>query len=191
MSVYRLVQWVGKYVYVPLFNPKIIGKENIPETGPVIIASNHTAGKDALNILRATKREVHFLAKKELFENKLYSWIFKGVKCIPVDRSRKNPEAMKAAIDFLKQGGVIGIFPEGTRNRSTKLLPFKFGAVSLAQKTGATIVPLGISGKYSFRSKNLTARFGKPFKVKKSDDLEGVNQKLKNEVEKLIKESTK
>ena len=82
----------------------------------------------------------------------------------------------------------LELFPEGTRNRTDKfLLPFKFGAVSMAKKTGAYLVPFGITGEYKFRSKNLTIRFGEPFKVK--DDLSLANRQLEKEVERLMKES--
>ena len=89
-------------------------------------------------------------------------------------------------IKLLNEGFVLGIFPEGTRNRTSELLlPFKYGAVSLAFKTGAYIVPAGITGKYKFRGK-IKVKYGKPFKV--SNDLESANVKLKEEITKLIKE---
>ena len=102
------------------------------------------------------------------------------------DRKVKNELAKKEAIKLLNEGLVLGIFPEGTRNRTSELLlPFKYGAVSLAFKTGAYIVPAGITGKYKFRGK-IKVKYGKPFKV--SNDLESANVKLKEEITKLIKE---
>ena len=96
-------------------------------------------------------------------------------------------EATKQALDILKSGGAIGLFPEGTRNKTKDklLLPFKFGAVSMASKTNATIVPFGITGDYKFRSKNLTIKYGKPFKVENMT-LEEANNKLFEEVKNLI-----
>ena len=104
-----------------------------------------------------------------------------------------NPLACSAAVEVLKNGGAIGLFPEGTRNRTNEiLLPFKFGTVKMAQETGATIVPFGISGEYvKGKNNNLTIRFGKPFKVGKNDSLEQANEKLRNEVGKLIKQEKK
>ena len=85
------------------------------------------------------------------------------------------------------------MFPEGTRNKTKEfLLPFKFGAVKMAQETGATIVPFGIAGDYIKGGKgNLTVTFGKPFKIGKDDDLEKANEKLRNEVGKLMKQGKK
>ena len=119
-----------------------------------------------------------------------FAWFFKAAGCIPVDRSKKDNNATSLALEVLKEGKALGLFPEGTRNKTDKfLLPFKFGAVSMASKTNALIVPFGITGDYKFRSKNLTVRFGKPFKVE--GDLEEANKKLEKEVEKLMRESMK
>ena len=94
-------------------------------------------------------------------------------------------------MDVLNDNGAIGIFPEGTRNRTKEmLLPFKYGAVSLANKTDSYIVPFGITGDYKFRSKNLTIRYGKPFKVN-DITLDRANQMLFNKVKNLIEENLK
>lgn len=185
----------GKLILGPLFriyyHPKIINKEYIPKTGPIIIAGNHKHLYDQCSTIISTKRGIHYLAKKEYYDNLKTRWFFKGVGCIFVDRSKKDPTATSAAIDVLNDGGAIGIFPEGTRNKTKEfLLPFKFGAVSMAKKTDAYIVPFGITGDYTFRSKNLTIRYGKPFKVGDMS-LEEANQKLTNEVANLMKENLK
>jgi 1-acyl-sn-glycerol-3-phosphate acyltransferase len=130
------------------------------------------------------------MAKKEYFDGKL-AWFFKMAGCISVNRSIKDETAKKQALNVLEENGAIGLFPEGTRNKTKDfLLPFKFGAVSMAQKTNATIVPFGLTGDYKFRSKNLTVRFGKPFKVGDMT-LEEANKKLYNEIGKLMKENLK
>lgn len=167
------------------YNPKIIGAENIPKDGPIIICGNHLHIMDQCPIIISTKRMVHYLAKKEYFDGH-FAWFFKLSGCIPVNRSIKDTNAKDHALELLKNGYAIGIFPEGTRNRTKDLLlPFKFGAVSMASKTNAQIVPVGISGTYKFRSKDLTIRIGKPFKI---DDmsLEEANNLLKEKITKLI-----
>ena len=131
------------------------------------------------------------MAKREYFDNKKVAWFFKAAGCISVDRSIHDENAKSAALDVLKEGKAIGLFPEGTRNKTDKfLLPFKFGAVSMAKKTDATIVPFGITGDYKFRSKNLTVRFGEPFKVGDMT-LEEANKKLEEVVGNLMKENLK
>lgn len=180
----------GKVILGPIFkfyyNPKIIGKENIPKEGSIVIAGNHKHLYDQCLTILATKRGIHYMAKKEYFDDKKVAWFFKGTGCISVDRQNKDEKAKKLAIEVLKDGGAIGIFPEGTRNRTKEiLLPFKFGAVSMASKTDSYIVPFGITGDYKFRSKNLTIKYGKPFKIGNMT-LQEANEKLYKEVKKLI-----
>ena len=171
------------------YNPKIFGANNIPKTGSLIICANHKHVMDQCPIIISTKRMVHYLAKKEYFDGK-FAWFFKAAGCIPVNRSIKDKVASERAINLLKQGYAIGLFPEGTRNKTKEfLLPFKFGAVSMAQKTDAYILPVGITGDYKFRSKNLIIRIGKPFKVNKMS-LEEANHKLKDEISSLMKQNT-
>ena len=173
------------------YNPKILNKEYLNIEGPIVIAGNHKHVYDQCLTIIATKRCITYMAKKEYFDDKKLSWFFKAVGCIPVNRQIKDDKATNAALDVLNSGGAIGIFPEGTRNKTEAfLLPFKYGAVSLAKKTGATIIPFGLTGDYKFRSKNLTARFGKPFKVDDMD-LEKANHKLYNIIKDLMEENLK
>ncbi len=168
------------------YNPTIIGKENIPKTGRIIIAGNHKHLFDQCLTIISTKRGIHYLAKNEYFKNNKISWFFKKTGCIPVDRKRKDPNAKALATSVLKDEGAIGIFPEGTRNRTKNIiLPFKYGAVSLAQKTDSYIIPFGITGEYKFRSKNLTIRYDKPFKVNNMT-IEEANAYLQDKVKELI-----
>lgn len=187
---YRIFKAILKPIFVLYYNPKIINKEAIPKEGPIIIAGNHKHLYDQCLTIISTKRIIRYMAKKEYFDGKM-AWFFKSVGCIPVNRQIKDTNAKNSAIEVLQQKGAIGIFPEGTRNKTKEfLLPFKFGAVSMAQKTGATIIPFGLTGDYKFRSKNLTARFGTPFKVENMT-LEKANKKLYNEVKKLMEENLK
>lgn len=186
---------LGRFILGPIFrfyyNPKIIGKENIPKEGSILIVGNHKHLYDQCLTIIATKRGIHYMAKKEYFDNKKVAWFFKLTGCISVDRSKKDNEATSLAIDVLKDNGAVGLFPEGTRNKTKEfLLPFKFGAVSMASKTNSYLVPFGITGEYKFRSKNLTIRYGKPFKVDNMT-LEEANNKLYNEVKSLMKQNLK
>lgn len=183
----------GRFILGPIFkfyyNPKIIGKENIPKEGSILIVGNHKHLYDQCLTIIATKRGIHYMAKKEYFDNKKVAWFFKHTGCISVDRSKKDDKAVNSALEVLKDGGAVGLFPEGTRNKTKEfLLPFKFGAVSMASKTNSYLVPFGITGDYKFRSKNLTIRYGKPFKVD-NQDLEEANNKLYNEVKRLMREN--
>ena len=185
MYGYRILKPILAPIYKFYYNPKIIGKENIPLDGAILIVGNHKHLMDQCNVIISTKRLVHYMAKKEYFDG-CFAWFFKMVGCIPVNRSIRDKDAVNRALDVLNDGYALGLFPEGTRNKTDKfLLPFKFGAVSMAKKTNAYLVPFGISGDYKFRSRNLTIKFGKPFKVE--GDLKSANERLEREVSKLMK----
>ncbi|MBR6690720.1 MAG: 1-acyl-sn-glycerol-3-phosphate acyltransferase [Bacilli bacterium] len=188
---YSICKVVLGFIFKIYYKPIIIGKENIPKSGPIVVAGNHVHLFDQCLTILSTKRYLCYMAKKEYFDDKKVAWFFKWNGCIPVDRSKKDSNAKEKAFEVLKNKGAIGIFPEGTRNRTKELLqPFKYGAVSLAKKTDATIVPFAITGEYKFRSKSLKIIFGKPFNVKNMT-LEEANDKLYKEVLKLLKKNKK
>ena len=187
---YKIAVFVLGPIFKLYYNPKVIGKENIPKEGTILVCGNHKHIMDQCVPILSTKRFLRYMAKKEYFDGP-YAWFFKWVGCIPVDRSKKDEDAKAKALEHLKNGGAIGIFPEGTRNKTKDfLLPFKFGAVSMASKTNAKIVPFGVTGEYKFRSKDLTVRFGKPFEIGDMT-LEEANEKLSKEIGNLMKKSLK
>lgn len=188
---YKLLTPLMRVLFNLYYHPKIINKEVIPKNGPILIVGNHKHVYDQCLTIIATKRVIHYMAKKEYFDGHL-SWFFKFVGCIPVNRQIKDTTATEQALEILRNDGAIGLFPEGTRNKTNDifLLPFKFGTVSMAKKTNATIIPFGLTGDYKFRSKNLVVRYGTPFKVGDMS-LEEANDKLYHEVEKLMQENLK
>ena len=152
---YRLLKPILGPIFKLYYHPTVIGKENIPLDGPILIVGNHKHLYDQCLAILSTKRMIHYMAKKEYFDGKM-RWFFKMVGCIPVDRSKKDEAAKASALEVLREGGAIGLFPEGTRNKTESfLLPFKYGTVSMASKTDATIVPFGITGDYKFLLLNL------------------------------------
>lgn len=190
MLFYKFIRFIVRPICMIWFNPKIIGKENIPTDGPVIIACNHVSMIDPCWNVITAKRVIHYMAKDKYVDKKILGYFFKWMGCIKVKTNVKNDEAVKEAINVLNNKEVLGIFPEGTRNKTNEiLLPFKYGAVSMAKKTNALIVPVCITGDIKFRSKNLMIRYGKPFKVE--NDLTVSNDKLVNEILKLIKQNKK
>ena len=186
---YSIVKPILGFIYKLYYNPKIIGKENIPKKGSIVIVGNHKHIMDQNNIIISTKRIVHYMAKKEYFDGP-FEWFFRMTGCIPVNRSIKDNRASKSALKVLNNGWALGLFPEGTRNKTKEfLLPFKYGAVSMAKKTDSLIVPFGITGDYKFRSKNLTIRIGKPYRV--TGDLISENKKLEKVIGDLMRENLK
>jgi 1-acyl-sn-glycerol-3-phosphate acyltransferase len=187
VNLYRIVRPVLAFLIRILYWPIIIGKENIPASGKCLLAGTHIYDFDPILIMASTKRNVYFIAKKELHDSKL-GFIFKACGTIPVDRSKKNPNARIKAEEALNEGKIIGIFPEGTtKKKKGVLLPFKYGAVSMAQKTNSKIVPFAIVGDYKLFGK-IKIVFDKPFSVKNME-LDEANELLRNKVIKLIEKN--
>lgn len=175
--LYRIVRPIIKFLVLILFHPKIIGKENIPMDGRCVLAGNHTMIFDPLLIMSSTRRTVHFLAKDELCRG-LKGVIFRHMGIIPVNRRIHDKDALKKAKDGLNNDALIGIFPEGTINKTKDIImPFKIGAVKMAYDTKAPIVPFTIKGKYRVFGGKLRIEFLKSCDIK-DDNLTLENEKL-------------
>ncbi len=163
-----------------LYRPTIIGKQHIPQTGRVVLAGNHTHYFDCVLLGVSTKRCVHFLAKDELFKGIMASF-FRGLGAIPVNRRTKDAHALSAARQVLSEDKIIGIFPEGTINKTDDvIMPFKFGAVKMAHDTDSMIVPFVIKGKYKVFDRGPKIIFLPPQQV--GDDLTQANNCLMDTV---------
>ena len=113
------------------------------------ILVNHQCLLDPVTLaLCVPDREIHFMGKKELFENKALGWIFRQVHGFPVDRGNMDMGVIRTAMGVLKEGETLGIFPEGTRSRTGHMLPLLGGASLLALKSGCDVVPIYIEGSY-------------------------------------------
>lgn len=190
-TFYKIVRAPLTAIFNGIYKPSIIGKRNIPENGRIVLAGNHTNYFDCLLVASATKRCVHYLAKDELMKGPL-KFIFKGLGIIPVNRRSKDPAAVLTAEQYLRDEQIIGIFPEGTINRTDDvIMPFKFGAVKMANDTDSPIVPFVITGKYKPFERSVKIRFFEPFKVE-NGDFKTANNKLMDIVKsELIKEGSK
>ena len=187
--LYRMIRPIIAFLFNIIFRPSIKGKEYLPKDGRIILAGNHTNNLDCILLMSSTKRTIHFLAKEELVKGPL-KIIFKNMGIIPVNRKIHDKNALVNAIDILKEEKVIGIFPEGTFNKTDQpILPFKIGAVKMASETNTKIVPFVIVGKYRMGKNHLTLEFQKPISVPKEKDLTSYNERLMNIIsEKLEKE---
>lgn len=178
--LYRILKPPAVFLFRIAFRPKIKGKENIPKSGAVVLAGNHKKFWDCFMVMAGTRRCVHFLAKSELFGNFFTKWFFTTAGIIPVHRNRKDKAALDDAEVYLNNDSVIGIFPEGTTNKTTEpLLPFKFGAVKMAGDTNSPIVPFVIKGKYRLFRRGMEITFYPPIKIN-GENLTDENDKLRN-----------
>ncbi len=150
--------WYCKIVY----RIKIVGKERVPKEGALLFCGNHRTYLDPPLITVTAGRNMSFMAKEELKSNPLMSFLCFAFDGIWVKRDSKDIGSLKTAMKILKNGGCIGIFPEGTRNGMEKNDgKLKNGAAYMALKTGAQIVPIGIQGTAKPFSQN-TIIYGKP-----------------------------
>ena len=178
------------WLFIKIFyHPTVIGLENIPKEGRILIAGNHTKWLDPVMLVGIVKRQVHFLAKDELFHG-MSRGIVKGMGCVPVNRKIHDKNALQGAIDFLNKDLCVGIFPEGTINRTSDIImPFKIGAVKACFETNTKLVPFVITGKYKVFGKSIKIEFLKPLNI--SDDLDKENQIFMDLVSEKIVEGGK
>jgi 1-acyl-sn-glycerol-3-phosphate acyltransferase len=123
----------------------IIGSEKIPKSGRLIICSNHTSNADPILLALASKRPIRFMSKSELFKNKIFAMFLKKVGAFPVNRKGSSGDAISVCFKILEDEEVLGIFIEGTRSKTGKLLRPKSGASMISLKTGTPILPVCIS----------------------------------------------
>ena len=134
-----------------LFRPRLEGVENIPGTGPVILASNHLSFIDSVILPLVIKRRIYFLAASTYFEGKgpgkwFVAWFLRATGMIPIDRSggKASEASLTAGMTVLTKGNVLGIYPEGSRTRDGKLHRFRTGVARMALESGAAVVPVAM-----------------------------------------------
>ncbi len=130
-----------------VFFARVTGREKILKSGGFIACANHTSNFDPVFLGCFTPRKINYLAKRELFKNKLFGWFLSGLGVIPITRGGSDISTLKAVISLLKKGGGMTVFPEGTRNLSD-INDVKSGAVLFAIKGRVPIQPAVIVGKY-------------------------------------------
>jgi 1-acyl-sn-glycerol-3-phosphate acyltransferase len=177
-----VLYWLLKYIFLGpvlrlIFRPVVEGRDNVPDEGPAIIASNHLSFSDSIFMPLMVKRKVTFVAKAEYFTGKgLKGWLVKmffvGTGTIPVDRSggRAAQAALDTQLRVLREGNLAGIYPEGTRSPDGRLYRGKTGVARLTLESGAPVIPVVMlnadeiqpPGKIMPRIKRVQIRFGKP-----------------------------
>jgi 1-acyl-sn-glycerol-3-phosphate acyltransferase len=185
--------WLLKYILLGpmlaiLGRPKVEGLEYVPQSGPVILASNHLAVMDSFYLPLVVRRRITFLAKSEYFTGTglkgwLSRWFFTAVGQVPIDRS--NADTAQAALDtaerVLRDGKLLGMYPEGTRSPDGRLYKGKTGLARLALETGVPVIPVAMigtnvvnpPGTTMLRFGRVTVKFGKPMDFSRFEGLAG------------------
>lgn len=158
---YRVIVALARPLLHLIFPHRIIGRENVPAEGPVMLCSNHVSLIDPLFIAGAVRREVRFISKKELFDHRLLGAFLTKLGMFPVDRGASDMAAMRACIGILREDGVLGIFPQGHRYKHDENREMQSGAALMAIRTHAAVVPIHVSGPVR-PFKRTTVRIGSP-----------------------------
>jgi len=159
---------LGAYIQLALGYQES-GRELVPAEGPLIVCANHTKWIDPFIVAKACPRQIYFMGKQELFVNPLGRLFFTSVGAFPVRRGEVDRAALRRSLEILKNGQVLGIFPEGTRSRTGRLGPGEPGAAVISLLTGTRIIPAGIKGLRPLTRVSITwgqpidpAQFGGP-----------------------------
>ncbi|PLR99762.1 lysophospholipid acyltransferase family protein [Bacillus sp. T33-2] len=161
MSFYSFVKTVVYGVLKPLYRIETIGKDNFPAKGAVLLCANHIALLDPPVVGITAPRPVHFMAKDEIFSVPLLGKLVSNLNAFPVKRGMSDREALRKGLSILKDGKVLGLFPEGTRSKTGELGQGLAGAGFFALRSDALIVPCAVIGPYKPFSK-LKVVYGKP-----------------------------
>jgi 1-acyl-sn-glycerol-3-phosphate acyltransferase len=154
------------FVLVPLlkayWRTGFTGRENVPKSGGVIIASNHRSAMDPVIVISGFWRPIHWLARVDLVVTKKIAWFFKAAAVIPVNRESPQQESIDAAVECIRGGGIFGVFPEGTRSRDGNLHKGYTGVARIAAATGVPVIPTAIMN--SWKSMPKGAKLPRPAK---------------------------
>ncbi|WP_353057677.1 lysophospholipid acyltransferase family protein [Paenibacillus pasadenensis] len=187
--LYEFCRGVLRGAYAVLFRLEAEGLHHVPAEGPVILCANHISNFDPPTVGIKLSRKVHYMAKAELFEVPVLGKLINGLGAFPVKRGGVSKESIRTAISLLKDGNVMGIFPEGSRNSGVDAA--KKGAAMIALRSGATVIPVAIDGTYKLFRKTRVI-YGPPVDLTEfidsssgGDTLEQVTNKIMRSITQL------
>ena len=162
---YRITQWCLRRLYRLTGGLEVLGRENIPPEGPLVVASNHASFWDPMILGAAFDRPLHFMARKTLFDVPIFGWLIRQTLAFPLNREGDSREALRAFGTLLDQSHAVLIFPEGTRTRDGALGEIKAGIGMIAVRNRVPVLPLYIWGSYQSWPRHRTIPRPHRFKV--------------------------
>lgn len=188
--LYTFFRGIFRLLFRVLFRLQAEGKENIPKDGAVVLCANHTSNWDPPVLGSPIERKVHYMAKAELFQLPVLSYVLPRIGAFPVKRGGVSKESIRLSLQLLKDGNMLGIFPEGTRSNAGGM--GKKGAASLALKAGATVIPAAIIGSYKPFSR-MKVVYGPPVDITEFADsgpegLEQATDKIMSTIRAMVKQ---
>lgn len=159
--LYKAVRGLLKPFWHLLFRLRVSGREHVSASGPLILCCNHFAWADPITLAVSVRRQVHFMAKQEIFSAPILGPLVPLLGAFPVKRGTADRASLKQALAVLQRGEVFGIFPEGTRSRTRELMRPEVGVVWIAVRSRTPVVPMAITGDYRLGGP-LVMRIGPP-----------------------------
>lgn len=191
VNLYFIGKKICTVILKPLYRVQTVGKENFPKDGGVLICSNHINNFDPPVVGFTCPRTIHFMAKEELFHVPILKQLLPTINVFPVKRGLSDKKAIRTGLTLLKEGKVLGLFPEGTRSKTGEIGKGLAGAGFFALRTDAKIVPCAIIGPYKpFRQVKVV--YGQPIDFseyrEKRISAEEATEIIMNEIRLLISE---
>ena len=173
-AVWKMAQTLVRIWGSVWFDLKVFGVDNVPRTGGALIVSNHQSFLDPALLGVRLPRTMSYMAKSELFENRLLSWLIRSLGAFPVRQGAGDIRAIKETVQRLQEGRILNIFPEGSRTETGEILPMEPGVALVARKAAVPIVPAAIIGSFEawpkgttlFRMHPVRIAYGPPLDVK-------------------------
>ncbi len=196
MSFYRFAQGVVRIVARMKYKLRLEGLDNVPSDRGFLLCSNHVSNFDPILVGGWIQPECTFMAKEELFRFKPFGALIRALGAFPVARGKGDTGAIDHAVELIRSGRVVTIFPEGHRSKTGELLKLKSGAVVIASQTGSDILPCAIKmGERKFLRRPVVVRYGKviPYQDlgitgKTPSEIKGANRLLTAELTRLLEE---
>ncbi|MFB5661651.1 lysophospholipid acyltransferase family protein [Alteribacillus sp. HJP-4] len=180
MTIYKIGRFLCRLLFSSVMKAQVIGKENIPEDRAVLLCSNHISNFDPPLVGSFLKRQVHYLAKEELFQKKVIGPLLNALGAFPVKRGMGDRQALRKGLGLLEEGKVLCLFPEGTRSRTGEIGKGLSGAGFFALRSNAVIIPVAVLGDYK-PFKRVTVVYGKPISFQELRDKK-INAAIATEV---------
>ena len=168
--LYRFAKLLFQIYFALFYRVKVEGKENIPEDGPFLMYANHPSAWDMILIACYMKRQIHFMAKVELFKNPIFAFVLRRLGALPVSRGKGDIGSVKTVFKLLKKGKIVGIFPEGTRTPKKDLTKSRSGAAMFAIRSKVPVLPVGVEWNGRLFSK-LRLVFGEPYVLESDNEI--------------------
>lgn len=190
--LYRIIKGIIKPFIRLAYNIKVEGVENLPQGGPLVICANHYSAIDPVILAVSLPYRIYSMAKAELFNNRFFGWFLRSVGVFPVKRGEADIKSIKTALKLLKEGKIMGMFPEGTRNKTSEIKA-EPGVAMIAIRSQAKVLPIAIISSYQFL-KPTVIKIGEPMSLEQyydqklqNDEYQNISMDIMKYINKLIK----